>query len=82
MKKISKVLCLVDNFTFVLLQVVDAYLAFIVQAEIEKGNNITMYPSQTMTSIMSGNFSVQNSRKKVWSYMQNIYECRVEISDI
>ena len=67
MKKISKVLCLVDNFTFVLLQVVDAYLAFIVQAEIEKGNNITMYPSQTtgMTSIMSGNFSVQNSRKTV-----------------
>ena len=56
-----------------LFQVVDAYLAFIVQAEIEKGNNITMYPSQTMTSIMSGNFSIQNRRKKVWNnkYRQN-----------
>ena len=53
--KVLKVLCLVYNFTFVLLQVVGAYLAFIVQAEIEKGNNINMYPSQTMTSIMSGN---------------------------
>ena len=72
----------VDNFTFVLLVVVDAYLAFIVQAEIEKGNYITMYPSQTMTSILSGNCSVQYNRKKVWSNMQNICEYRVEIGDI
>jgi hypothetical protein len=48
-----------------ILQVVDAYLAFIVQAEMEKGKNVTMYPSQTMTSILSGNFSIQKSRKKV-----------------
>lgn len=47
------------------LQVMDAYIAFIVQAEIEKGKQITMYPSQTMTAIMSGTFSVEICRKKV-----------------
>lgn len=49
------------------LQVIDAYIAFIVQAEIEKGNHIhvTMYPSQTMTGIMSGTYSVEKCRKKV-----------------
>lgn len=46
-------------------QVIDAYIAFIVQAEIEKGNHITMYPSQTMTGIMSGTYSVEKCRKKL-----------------
>lgn len=43
----------------------DAYLSLIVQREIEKGNKITMYSSQTMTQIVSGTFSVNNCRRKV-----------------
>lgn len=49
----------------ILLQVMDAYLSLIVQREIEKGNKITMYSSQTMTQIVSGTFSVNNCRRKV-----------------
>lgn len=48
-----------------ILQVIDAYLAAIVQKEIEKGNRVALYSSQTMTKIMEGNFSVTKSRKKV-----------------
>lgn len=48
-----------------IIYLIDAYIAFILQAEIEKGNHITMYPSQTMTGIMSGTYSVEKCRKKV-----------------
>ncbi|XP_062598699.1 uncharacterized protein LOC134260132 [Saccostrea cucullata] len=51
-------------------QVIDAYLAAIVQKEIEKGNKVALYPSQTMTQIMDGNFSVGKSRRKL-----KLYEC-------
>lgn len=43
----------------------DAYLSLIVQREIEKGNKITMYSSQTMTQIVNGTFSVNNCHRKV-----------------
>lgn len=46
-------------------QVMDAYLSLIVQREIEKGNKITIYSSQTMAQIVSRTFSVINCRRKV-----------------
>ncbi|XP_055997908.1 uncharacterized protein LOC130047289 [Ostrea edulis] len=58
-------------------QVMDPYIAFIVQAEIEKGKQITMYPSQTMTAIMSGTFSVENCRKKL-----KVFECEAIVGAI
>ncbi|XP_056008435.1 uncharacterized protein LOC125666366 [Ostrea edulis] len=58
-------------------QVMDAYIAFIVQAEIEKGKQITMYPSQTMTAIMSGTFSVEICRKKL-----KVFECEAIVGAI
>ncbi|XP_062591433.1 uncharacterized protein LOC134252909 [Saccostrea cucullata] len=51
-------------------QVMDAYLAYIVHREIEKGNLVALYPSQTMRSIVEGKFSVQKCRQKLklWEY--------------
>lgn len=57
-KSLSSKNCLTD-------QVVDAYIAYLVQAEIEKGNKIMMYPSQTMTAIVDGSFTIKCYKKMV-----------------
>ncbi|XP_062614806.1 uncharacterized protein LOC134276581 isoform X2 [Saccostrea cucullata] len=58
-------------------QVVDAYLAFLVQAEIEKGKKITMYASQTMTAIVDGSFTFKGCKKKL-----KLFECSTVIGAV
>lgn len=54
-----------DTLILLFLQVVDAYLANIVQRELEKGKSVSLYPSQTMNSLVEGTFSVDKCRQKV-----------------
>uniref|UniRef100_A0A8W8NY15 Uncharacterized protein n=1 Tax=Magallana gigas TaxID=29159 RepID=A0A8W8NY15_MAGGI len=58
-------------------KVVDAYLAYLVQAEIEKGNKITIYPSQTMTAIVDGSFTIKGCKKKL-----KLFECSTVIGEV
>lgn len=56
------------------LQVVDAYLANIVQRELEKGKSVSLYPSQTMKRLVEGTFSVDKCRQKVCVFTILLYK--------